>query len=190
MSFQLSPDVDKNKIFLVQLSELEGRLDPHFYKPFFRNVVRNIVKVKFATLGNIVQFSNESWNQKELFKETFPYIEIGAIDLLTGEIKEISELEVVNAPSREKMVVRSGDILVSTTRPNRGAVSFLNKDDVFIASTRFSVIRELKTVDILEFPIDRYYLFYWLRQNHSLWQMEQRSSGGNYPAITQEELAN
>ena len=31
MSFQFSSDVDKNKIFLVQLSELEGRLDPIFY---------------------------------------------------------------------------------------------------------------------------------------------------------------
>ena len=28
MSFKLSPDVDKNKIFLVNFSELEGRLDP------------------------------------------------------------------------------------------------------------------------------------------------------------------
>lgn len=35
MSFQISPELDKNKVFLLRSSELEGRLDPHFYKPEF-----------------------------------------------------------------------------------------------------------------------------------------------------------
>ncbi len=35
MSFQLSPELDVNKVFLANRSELEMRLDPHFYKPEF-----------------------------------------------------------------------------------------------------------------------------------------------------------
>ena len=173
------------KIFLVNFSELEGRLDPNFYKPFFRHVVRCVNSKKSVNLGKIVKFSNESWDQKGLFKTTFPYIEIGEIDLLTGEIKQTNQLKIEDAPSRAKMIARNGDILISTTRPNRGAISFLRRNEILIASTGFSIIRELKMVNI-----NKYYLFYWLRQNYSLWQIEQRSSGGNYPAITQEELSN
>ena len=105
--------------------------------------------------------------------------------LLTGEIKQTNQLKIEDAPSRAKMIARNGDILISTTRPNRGAISFLRRNEILIASTGFSIIRELKMVNI-----NKYYLFYWLRQNYSLWQIEQRSSGGNYPAITQEELSN
>lgn len=33
MSFELSPELDGNKVFLVNRSDLEGRLDTVFYHP-------------------------------------------------------------------------------------------------------------------------------------------------------------
>ncbi len=42
-SFFLSLDVDKDKIFLVNLQGLEGRLDPHFYEPKF---IENEIKLQ------------------------------------------------------------------------------------------------------------------------------------------------
>lgn len=32
--FRLSEDIDPNKIFIINRSELEGRIDPNFYKSF------------------------------------------------------------------------------------------------------------------------------------------------------------
>jgi len=84
------------------------------------------------------------------------------------------------------MIVRENDIIVSTTRPHRGAISLIDKEkDGFIASTGFVILRKLK----LE-TVKRKYLLYFLRTQLSLKQMLQRSSGGNYPAITSEELKN
>ena len=183
MSFELSPELDSNKSFLVKCSELEGRFDPHFYKPFFQNNEQRVEAVRHAKLNDLVKFSGETWDQEDYFSKTFPYIEIGEIDLLTGNISRISHVDIENAPSRAKMIVRKGDILVSTTRPSRGAISLFDNDELCVASTGFSIIREFKTANI-----STRFLFYWLRQFSSLWQMEQRSSGGNYPAITQEEL--
>jgi restriction endonuclease S subunit len=51
-----------------------------------------------------------------------------------------------------------------------------------IASTGFAILRDSKI------SINRDYLLYVLRSELSLQQMLQRSSGGNYPAITTEEL--
>ena len=182
--FQLSPQADPNKIFLTKFSALEGRFDPHFYKPEFQIIIQNINTGNNNDLGNVVNFSNEVWNQKDLFDNLFPYIEIGAIDILTGDIKNINNILVEEAPSRAKMLVLKEDILISTTRPSRGAISLFNKDGVHIASTGFSIIRGVNA-NILS----KKFLFYLLRLKISLKQMEQRSSGGNYPAITQEELA-
>ena len=85
------------------------------------------------------------------------------------------------------MIVKNNDILVSTTRPNRGAISFvkLQENEIQIASTGFAILRNIKAQ-----IISKDFLFFCLRQEFSLKQMEQRSSGGNYPAITTEELKN
>lgn len=81
------------------------------------------------------------------------------------------------------MVVRENDILISKTAPNRGAICFIDKHfDGYIASTGFAVIREVKDI------IDRRYLLYALKLDSTLKQLEQRSTGTLYLAITKTEL--
>ncbi|MDA3871209.1 MAG: restriction endonuclease subunit S [Candidatus Marinimicrobia bacterium] len=178
--------LNSNRVFILQKSELEKRLDPQFYKQEYKEIINNIKKGKNARLGNIVRFSSETWNQNDFFVDTFPYIEISEIDTISGEIQNIVQIKKENAASRAKMIVRENDIIVSTTRPNRGAIALIKKEQDFsIASTGFSVIRSFTNKEI-----NREYLFAILRQQIILKQFEQRSSGGNYPAITQEELNN
>lgn len=130
----------------------------------------------------MVGLSNELWDQASLFQTTFPYIEIGEIDTTTGEIKTVTDLDINEAPSRAKMVVKTGDLLISTTRPARGAIA-LFYGELAIASTGFCVVKEVNYN-----RVNKMYLFHVLRSHLCLNQMEQRSSGGNYPAITNEEL--
>jgi restriction endonuclease S subunit len=180
--FKLSENIDN--AFLVSSKDLEGRLDPHFYLPEFQNLTKNLKKQDHRNLGELVRFSNETWNQKKNFENDFPYIEISEVDTTTGEIGNIKFIPKKEAPSRAKKIVRENDIIISTTRPNRGAISFIDERyDFNIASTGFLVLREIKDKEI-----SREYLFFILRQFFILKQMEQRSSGGNYPAITEEEL--
>jgi len=177
----------QNRIFIRNLSEVSGdRFDPSFYKPEHIFLFSTIKKLSHDKLGHIVKFSYEAWDQKSIFVEKFPYIEIGEINVSLGEIQNISMIEIEDAPSRARMIVRGGDILISTTRPNRGAIVKIDQgDNLFIASTGFAIIRQ-----IINKNLNKDFLFYALRQSISLKQMEQRSSGGNYPAITQEELKN
>ena len=180
------PKVKLKNTFAVKVSAIESRLDPHFYLPNFKELLDNIKKTKYAYLGNLVEFSKETWNQKDGFQNEFPYIEISEIDLSSGKINSVSLVPIAEAPSRAKMVVRENDIMISTTRPHRGAISLIEKDkDGFIASTGFTILRNLKTSDI-----SKEYLFYMLRTQICLLQMLQRSSGGSYPAITAEEVKN
>ncbi|MBI4949262.1 MAG: restriction endonuclease subunit S [Deltaproteobacteria bacterium] len=146
--------------------------------------MRAIQSKNNVALGELVGFSKESWDQKSTFDDVFPYIEINAIDLKTGDIAEVELLPIANAPSRAKMIVRHNDIIVSTTRPNRGAIAKIEKgQDGSIASTGFAVLRGMKTD-----KVSKDFLFVMLRSMLSLKQMEQRTTGGNYPAITPEDL--
>ena len=79
------------------------------------------------------------------------------------------------------MKTQKGDIVISLTRPQRGAIAQI-KDESIIASTGFAIIRE--TDD----SICKEWLIHTLLSNCSLQQMLQRSSGGNYPAIVENEL--
>ena len=82
------------------------------------------------------------------------------------------------------MLVQAGDILVSLTRPHRGAIGVVPKDlNGAVASTGFAVIREIVAKD---YRPD--FLLAILRSSICLQQMLQRSSGGNYPAISEPEL--
>lgn len=170
--------------FAITSDEIEGRIDPFFYKPYFKILQRAIESKNYAELGELVEFAKETWDQKSIFDDQFPYIEISNIDTSNGEIAKTDFVPVAEAPSRAKMVVREGDIIVSTTRPNRGAITPISKEqDGFIASTGFAILRDLKDSKVL-----KDYLFAALRTSLSLRQMEQRTTGGNYPAITTEDL--
>lgn len=173
-----------DRVFFRKFSELSGdRMDPLFYKNKFKKLLTNISKNNHKALKSIVSFSSETWNQKDIFSDTFPYIEISEIDIVTGDIKKINYINVSQAPSRAKMIIRDNDIIISTTRPDRGAISFIHTDSILIASTGFSVIRNVSD------EIKKEFLFILLKSSIVLKQFSQRSSGGNYPAITQEEIS-
>lgn len=163
---------------------ISTRIDPEYHNPFYTHRVDEIRSTNHDELGNIVEFSTEVWDQKSLFEVSFPYIEISGVKLKENTY-DTTETLVNNAPSRARMIVRNGDIIVSTTRPHRGAVATVTCpiDQIQIASTGFCILRGLKRNDII-----KEYLQWILLDDYVLLQMLQRSSGGNYPAISGEEL--
>jgi len=169
--------------FAIGRKNIEGRFDVNYYKPEYRKILKRLKNCPFETkrLGDVVFLSSERWKRPK--SGTFRYIEINDIDTFSTQIIQAKELNVEDAPSRAQMVVRKDDIIVSTTRPYRGAIALVTEEyDGCICSTGFAVIRELKT------EMNRKYLLYILHSNFGLKQMEQRMTGGNYPAITPDEL--
>lgn len=181
----LEPPVkDDRKVFAIQISSISGRFDPHFHAPNFKNIYRLLSKTTTKKLGEIVQFSKDSWNPKDEEKLTFRYIEISNVKPQTGEAIWTETL-TKEAPSRARMLVHGDDIIVSLTRPHHGSIAHLSEEfDGCIASTGFAVIRSVSKL------VNREYLWCILCSQLSLQQMLQRSSGGNYPAITKTELEN
>ncbi len=178
------PKEEKRATFAIRFDAVQdGRVDPHFHHPTFSKLLDIIQTAPYKELGQLVKFSNEIWSPEQETAETFRYIEISGVDIQTGNVTAVETL-VSEAPSRARMLVKGGDILVSLTRPHRGAIAQADESfDGCVASTGFSVVREISDKRI---PKD--YLWCILRNQICLRQMLQRSSGGNYPAITEPEL--
>lgn len=169
--------------FVIGRKRIEGRIDVAYYKPEYMQVVKRLREGPFdlKRLGDIATLSTERWKRPESGK--FRYIEINDIDTFSAQIAQAELLEVEVAPSRAQIVARENDILVSTTRPYRGAIALITKEfNNCVCSTGFAVIRDVHT------KIDRKYLLHFLHSNFGLKQMEQRMTGGNYPAIIPDEL--
>jgi type I restriction enzyme S subunit len=177
------PPNDERKVFAIQRASATARFDPHFHAPEFARIQEMLAAAACEPLGNFTEFSKETWNPLENCEATFRYIEISDVSPQTGEASW-SEVPTAEAPSRARMLVRADDIIVSLTRPHHGSIAHLSAEFAgCVASTGFAVIR-----DVADY-VRRDYLWCVLRAQFCLRQMLQRASGGNYPAITEPELA-
>lgn len=110
---------------------------------------------------------------------TFPYIDIAAVDREVKTITRATTVVAREAPSRARQRVAVGDVLVSTVRPNLNAVARVPQElDGATASTGFCVIRPDQG------RLDPGHLFHWVRTAQFVAAMVSRSSGANYPAVT------
>lgn len=114
-------------------------------------------------------------------KERFRYIDIASIDRDGKRIGETHELSGANAPSRARKVIRTGDVLVSMTRPNLNAVALVPAIlDGQIASTGFDVLRPQ--------GVEPRWLYYLVRSDDFIGAMSGFVQGALYPAVRSKDV--
>lgn len=138
-------------------------------------------KYELTTIGKAYDFAKRPFNKNTYKKDTFRYIEIGAIDPNKG-ILEAKEILTKNAPSRATQFVKQGDLILGTTRPYLKKFAIVTNDyDGDVCSSGFSVIA----------VNDKYYLPFllqFLKCTYGVEQLKNKMTGGLYPAITEAEL--
>lgn len=135
--------------------------------------------MKHVSIGDFVE-RVQTWNpQKEGGNSPFQYIDIGAVSQTEKAITEVQTVRAAEAPSRARQIVRAGDILVSTVRPNLNAVAVVPDDlDGATASTGFTVLRPNKR------KLSGDFLFHWVRAPAFITEMIKLATGQSYPAVS------
>ena len=114
---------------------------------------------------------------------SFLYVDISSIDRDLKIITNNPEIIGAEAPSRARKVIRTGDILVSTVRPNLNAVAIVPADlDNQIASTGFCVLRPKPEA------IDGKYLFYYSLTAGFVETLSVKVRGAHYPAVSDRDV--
>lgn len=115
-------------------------------------------------------------SEKEDDEKLIKYIDISSVNNC-GEIKNIEEMFLKNAPSRAKRIVKENDIIISTVRTYLKSIARIERNyNGYICSTGFAVLTPLKNVDYK-------FLYYSLFTDTFTSRVEIYSNGISYPAI-------
>ena len=131
---------------------------------------------EIVSLGDIALIDPENLGASTDSDYEFDYISLEQID--RGALIGTTKIKYGSAPSRARRVIRKGDILVSTVRPNLMS-HYMQKEERkdLICSTGFSVLRPKINTS------DSNLLFFHLFAGVVNRQIEMLISGSNYPAI-------
>lgn len=134
-------------------------------------------RYKTIAISKAYDFISRKWDKKE---SVFKYIELGAIDPLIG-ITETKEIETNDAPSRATQIVKTGDLIIGTTRPYLKKFAIVNeKYNDCICSSGFQNIISQKN--------NLFFLYEYLKTRAGIEQMNYYMTGALYPAITSKDL--
>ncbi len=167
---------------IIKKSQLEGalRLDAKFYQPEYLSLINNLDKLKAIPIKQVAINSKRKFNPKK--DEYFDYIEISEINLSTGEYNK-SNIIGSEAPDRAQWTINKDDIIISTVRPIRNAISLITeKNSYLVCSSGFAVLKSKKT--------EPEYLFAYLKSKPIIKLLDRQTTATMYPAITIEDILN
>jgi len=125
-------------------------------------------------LGNVITVNPESIRNGYPFDE-IEYIDISSVG--TGTLQGTQRLQISDAPSRAKRIVRNGDTLLATVRPNLRSFWFArNPQENAIASTGFAVLRAGR-------DIDARFLYFSITYQPFTDYLTANAKGAAYPAV-------
>ena len=116
-------------------------------------------------------------------EDEIKYIDISSIDNKSNLIVGYTNYIFNKAPSRAQQCLKANDILVSTVRPNlKNIAIFLNKDNGYVGSSGFCVLRANKC--------NAQYLKYIVLSDDFTEAMVKLTTGASYPAIRDDDVLN
>ncbi len=132
-------------------------------------------------LQDILDINPQNFSSNTNPNYKFNYISLEQVD--SGKLLGYSEEVFRTAPSRAQRILRNGDVLMSTVRPNLMAHLFFH-DQVpnAVCSTGFAVLRAKRDLSV------PYFLFSQLFSQGVNDQIAKILAGSNYPAINSSDV--
>ena len=138
-------------------------------------------------MTNIIRLGDVTSINPESICKNYPYKDINYIDISSvgiGTIHGSKNLSINDAPSRAKRIIKHGDIVLSTVRPNRRSFAFIeNPKRNTIVSTGFAVLRAKD-------QINQRYLYYSISNKSFTDYLVKRAKGSAYPAVDNDIISN
>lgn len=167
---------------LIKISEMKanGRIDPWFYHPKYRDIEKNLAKSKhpLKPISELVKKTENRFEAKKHLNEVFNYIETNDVDLEQGRIMTSSEITGKTAPNRARYILQEGDFLIPNARDCVRGIAVVPKEyDGWVCSNRFFVVKP--NIEV----VDPTYLYHMLRQVEVLCLLKRNSTGEINPSV-------
>ncbi len=138
----------------------------------------------YAEIAAVCDINPDSIDPTEVYAGShFDYIDISCVENESGTFLGSNRTFASEAPSRARRGIRSGDVLLSTVRPNLKAFAILTDvPERAVASTGFAVLRAKQEHLLPDF------LIRMVRSEKTLNQMIGMMGKGAYPSINQSDV--
>ncbi len=138
-------------------------------------------KMKRVHIRDVAEVDSKSLGKETAGSYLFRYICLSNVE--AGSISnDLATHRFGDSPSRARRVVREGDVLMATVRPNLQAFARVGKHHAAcIASTAFAILSPREDVD-------GSYLYHYLFSAHVSGQIYSLVAGSNYPAINSADI--
>ena len=194
MIYQVPQHIDKDKIFIVKKSEIEGRLEPNFYRPSIATLEKKIRSLSSKRLRSYAQsFAGGATPSKREYEKYYSESETGIPFLRVQNLQTTGELLLegciyINEDTHNGLLKRSqvseGDLLVKITGVGRMAIASVAPED-FVGNTNQHMV-VIKTGDS---SISKY-LAHYLNLDIIEKIASRHSTGGTRPALDYPSLKN
>ena len=129
---------------------------------------------QLVRLGNVAALNRENWDPAE--GTPIAYLDLTAV-VSPGRLAPLKIVEAKDAPGRARRKVCSGDILVSTVRPNlRGFARVVDAPANLVASTGFGTLTPSNSV------VGSFVHHHVMTEGFAR-HLEQATTGQAYPAV-------
>lgn len=146
MSYTLSPSINTNKVFILQKSEIEKRLDPLYYYQNIFSFLKNS-KHKVYSLREVVNYTIAGFG---VGKEEQDLTETGYIQIRPTNVDEFGLLKFNRniylnreyLTTKKSNIIQKNDILFNNTNSQElvGKTAFFNLDGIYFHSNHITRI--------------------------------------------------
>lgn len=162
---------------LVEIKHQDSvvRIDAEYWHPEFienSRLVSRGKKIGDFILKDIANIKSSPVNRD------FEYLEISRISLNSCEYKTAG-IAFGEEPDRAHHILRKGDVVVSTVRPNRNAVALIREDGI-IGSSGLSVLRAKN--------LEPEYLFVFCKTDYFIKCLVRANRATMYPAVSNDDI--
>ena len=162
----------------VGMSEATAALFPDGFEESALGLVPRGWRV--GTLADLSDLNPESWTARNQ-PAAIAYVDLA--NTKGNEISLVTDFAFVDAPSRARRVLRTGDTIVGTVRPGNRSFAFIHEPvSNLTGSTGFAVLRP-SAIENTEF------VFLAATQEASIEHLAHVADGGAYPAVRPDVVA-
>lgn len=153
------------------------------WNPLLKAINKSLSTSKYPvlTLDKAVGLVNRRWEKTSESSDIFNYIEIGGIDPESNTAKS-TPVAIEKAPSRATQIVKTGDLIIGTTRPYLKKFAIIDaQQNNYVCSSGFQVVEENPNYD-------QAYILEVIKLDPIIKQFEYLMTGALYPAVNSEQI--
>lgn len=194
MAYQISENIDKDKIFIVNRSEIEGRLEPNYYRPSISSLEKKVRSLATKRLRDYaISMAGGATPKKTEVEKYYSDAENGVPFLRVQNLQTTGELllagcQYINHETHNGLLKRSqvseGDLLIKITGIGRMAVASVAPKNFIGNTNQHMVVVKTGNADISK------YLAQYLNLDIIEKIASRHSTGGTRPALDYPSLKN